>query len=147
MELPILPLQLEETLAKFAKREADEHDVACHQGMDIHHLKSIKVPALCFNSLFEMPGCVLDLFPLDYCFVVRFNSLFEMPRTRWDELVASFVDLVSILCLRCRRLGGAWCSFRSTSQVSILCLRCAMIVCAPDMTVEIATVSILCLRC
>ena len=54
VELPILPLQLEETLAKFAKREADEHDVAHHQGMDIHHLKGIKVPALCFNSLFEM---------------------------------------------------------------------------------------------
>jgi CRISPR/Cas system-associated protein Csm6 len=54
VELPILPLQLEETLAKFARREADEHDVAHHQGMDIHHLKGIKVPALCFNSLFEM---------------------------------------------------------------------------------------------
>jgi CRISPR/Cas system-associated protein Csm6 len=54
MELPILPLQLEETLAKFARREADEHDIARHLGMDIHHLKGIKVPALCFNSLFEM---------------------------------------------------------------------------------------------
>ena len=28
VELPILHLQLEETLVKFAKREADEHDVA-----------------------------------------------------------------------------------------------------------------------
>jgi hypothetical protein len=55
VELPILPLQLEETLAKFARREADEHDIARHQGIDIHHLKDIKVPALCFNSLFEMP--------------------------------------------------------------------------------------------
>ena len=54
VELPILPLQLEETLAKFARREADEHDIARHQGMDIHHLKDIKVPALGFNSLFEM---------------------------------------------------------------------------------------------
>jgi len=39
VELPILPLQLEETLAKFARREADEHDVAHHLRMDIHHLK------------------------------------------------------------------------------------------------------------
>jgi hypothetical protein len=54
VELPMLPLQLEETLAKFARREADEHDVAHHLPMDIHHLKGIKVPALCFNSLFEV---------------------------------------------------------------------------------------------
>ncbi len=43
VELPMLPLQLRQVLAKFARGEADEHDVAHHLGMDIHHLEGIKL--------------------------------------------------------------------------------------------------------
>ena len=43
VELPMLPLQLREVLARFARGEADEHDVAHHLGMDIHHLEGIKL--------------------------------------------------------------------------------------------------------
>jgi putative CRISPR-associated protein (TIGR02619 family) len=43
VELPMLPLQLRQVLAKFAKGEADEHDVARHLGMDVHHLEGIKL--------------------------------------------------------------------------------------------------------
>ena len=78
VELPILPLQLEETLAKLAMREADEHDVAHHLGMDIHHLKGIKVPALCFNSLFKMRKSSAGIVTLGGG--TSFNSLFEMRR-------------------------------------------------------------------
>ncbi|MDT7874028.1 MAG: putative CRISPR-associated protein [Pyrobaculum sp.] len=43
VELPMLPLQLREVLARFARGEADEHDVARHLRMDIHHLEGIKL--------------------------------------------------------------------------------------------------------
>jgi putative CRISPR-associated protein (TIGR02619 family) len=43
VELPMLPIQLREVLARFARGEADEHDVAHHLGMDIHHLEGIKL--------------------------------------------------------------------------------------------------------
>jgi hypothetical protein len=39
----MLPLQLREVLARFARGEADEHDVARHLRMDIHHLEGIKL--------------------------------------------------------------------------------------------------------
>ncbi|MFZ8807373.1 MAG: putative CRISPR-associated protein [Pyrobaculum sp.] len=68
VELPILPLQLEETLAKFASREADEHDVARHQGMDIHHLKGIKVPAL---SAFRREVSTWFVWVVGYCLWVK----------------------------------------------------------------------------
>jgi CRISPR/Cas system-associated protein Csm6 len=43
VELPMLPLQLRQVLAKFAKGEADEHDVAHNLRMDVHHLEGIKL--------------------------------------------------------------------------------------------------------
>jgi putative CRISPR-associated protein (TIGR02619 family) len=43
VELPMLPLQLKEVLARFARGEADEHAVARNLGMDVHHLEGIKL--------------------------------------------------------------------------------------------------------
>jgi putative CRISPR-associated protein (TIGR02619 family) len=43
VELPMLPLQLRQVLARFARGEADEHDIAHHLGMDIHHLEGIRL--------------------------------------------------------------------------------------------------------
>lgn len=63
VELPILPLQLEETLAKFARREADEHDVAHRLHMGIHHLKASRCQPydsiLCLRCAWRWRGAVL----------------------------------------------------------------------------------------
>jgi len=41
VELPMLPLQLEEALAKFARGEADEYSLARRLGLDVHHLEGV----------------------------------------------------------------------------------------------------------
>jgi len=41
VELPMLPLQLDEALAKFARGEIDEYAIADKLGMDLHHLEGV----------------------------------------------------------------------------------------------------------
>ena len=41
VELPMLPLQLDEALAKFARGETDEYALAAKFGIDIHHLEGV----------------------------------------------------------------------------------------------------------
>jgi putative CRISPR-associated protein (TIGR02619 family) len=63
VELPMVPLQLDETLARFARGEVDEYAVARRLGVDVQHLEAVRVLKRVDGSraLDDMLAALLDV--------------------------------------------------------------------------------------